>query len=90
MPARPFGRRLQRRRASRPKFLALPSPTSVIVDVPHSTDNGGIRARVLLYGKDLIPEPGSYLAELNGTGVSPDPTGGVGAMAAGAGTGSTD
>jgi hypothetical protein len=50
------------------QFLALPSQVSVVIDTPHGTGTADIRARVRLWDKDLVPESGSYSAELAGTG----------------------
>jgi hypothetical protein len=47
------------------QFLALPVTTSVAIEAPHTTSTGRIRVRVLLDGRHLIPEPGSYLSTLN-------------------------
>ncbi|MFQ6331397.1 hypothetical protein ACLMAL_35425 [Nocardia sp. CWNU-33] len=48
-------------------FLALPAPISVRIDTSRGTDTTAIRARVLLWDRELLPEPGSYTAELLGT-----------------------
>lgn len=48
-------------------FLALPAPISVRIDTSRGTDTTPIRARVLLWDRELLPEPGSYTAELLGT-----------------------
>ncbi|MFB7719284.1 hypothetical protein [Nocardia sp. NPDC056100] len=48
-------------------FLALPAPISVRIDTARDTDPTAIRARVLLWDRELLPEPGSYTAELLGT-----------------------
>ncbi|MEU6587456.1 hypothetical protein [Nocardia sp. NPDC046763] len=48
-------------------FLALPAPISVRIDTSRGTDTTAIRARVLWWDRELLPEPGSYTAELLGT-----------------------
>lgn len=50
------------------QFLALPVTTSVVIEAPHLTATGRIGVRVLLDGRHILPEPGSYLAALNGRG----------------------
>jgi hypothetical protein len=50
------------------QFLALPVTTSVVIEAPHTTPTGRIGVGVLLGGRHLLPEPGSYLSALKGSG----------------------
>jgi hypothetical protein len=48
------------------QFLALPATTSVVIEAPHTTPTGRIGVYILLDGRHMLPEPGSYLSTLNG------------------------
>ncbi|MBY8856677.1 hypothetical protein K7711_09340 [Nocardia sp. CA2R105] len=48
------------------RFLALPRAAEVLIDTPRGLRGAEIRASVRIFGNELVPEPGSYTAELLG------------------------
>ncbi|MEU6586669.1 hypothetical protein [Nocardia sp. NPDC046763] len=60
--------RVQARR--RRHAVATHSPVSVHIDTPRATGTADIRARVRLWDREVLPEPGSYVAELGSEGLA--------------------
>jgi len=48
------------------RFLALPRAAEVLIETPRGLRGSEIRASVRIFGNELVPEPGSYTAELLG------------------------